>query len=113
MDGETTIYGQHPDEVDPTSNETQLEYTNNRHYYVGDFTSNASDITSNIPLPISHHGQQDGSTFTQQALRRADMLLSDSNKSPDHHNKIVITITDGEPTISYNDDGYIWGSGFS
>ena len=38
--------------------------------------------------------------------------MSDTEKSPSHHNKIVITITDGLPTLSYNDDGYVWGSGF-
>jgi len=79
--------------------------TNPFNYYVGNFTNNASDITSKIPSTISHGNH--GGTFTQQALERAGKIMDSSNAD----RKIIVTITDGLPTVSYNQSRIVWGTG--
>ena len=66
---------------------------------VTNFTSNYTQITNIIPnnTPIDRHKANDGATFTQAALRKADEILKTSNADE----KIIVHLTDGVPTLSY------------
>src|SRR5699024_5514819 len=103
MDGNTTSYLQNP--VNPNGGNYYVNERNPFNYYVGSFTSNAADITSKIPSSINHGNH--GGTFTQQALERAGQIMNTSNAD----RKIIVTITDGLPTVSYNQNGDVWGTG--
>lgn len=104
MDGKTRS------QLQRTANQNGGNYSvissvNPYNYYVGNFTSNASEITSKIPSTINHGNH--GGTFTQQALERAGQIMSTSNADC----KIIVTITDGLPTVSYNQNRAPWGTG--
>ncbi|MBM7679641.1 DUF7507 domain-containing protein, partial [Gracilibacillus alcaliphilus] len=74
-------------------------------------TLNAANITGQIPsnIPTDRGNTYHGGTFTEQALEEAGNILAGSNAD----NKIIITITDGAPTISYNPSGDVIGNGTS
>lgn len=75
-------------------------------------TKNPNDITSKIPsdVPGDRGGDVNtwhGGTFTQQGLEEAGKILAGSTAD----NKVIITITDGVPTLSYNNNNQPRGNG--
>src|SRR5699024_5271191 len=80
------------------------------------FTNDPANIINQLPSLVpsddGHAGKTwHGGTFTQQALVEAGSILATSNA--DH--KIIVTITDGAPTLSFvsGNSGSITGDGTS
>ncbi|WP_367617806.1 DUF7507 domain-containing protein [Shouchella xiaoxiensis] len=74
-----------------------------------DLSPNASDFVGLLPRTVPSErseGGSNGGTFTEQGLEEAGRILQNSNAD----NKVIITITDGVPTLSY-DNGQIVGNG--
>lgn len=74
-------------------------------------TENAINITELLPsnIPSDRGRSNDGGTFTQQGLEEAGYILGTSTAD----NKVIVTITDGAPTVSYHEDRSIVGNGTS
>ncbi len=72
-------------------------------------TSNPANITDLLPsnVPNNRGVGNNGGTFTQDALREAGNVLASSTND----NKIIVTITDGVPTLSYSSQGNVQGNG--
>ncbi|WP_214720505.1 MucBP domain-containing protein, partial [Exiguobacterium sp. s149] len=79
------------------------------NYSFKTFTSNPNDIINQIPtnVPSERGNNLNGGTFTQQALEEAASLLQSSSAD----NRVIITLTDGVPTVSYNTNRQIVGNG--
>lgn len=105
MDGNTRTYVQNS--PNPNGGNYNVNSINPYNYYVGNFTNNASDIIDKVPSTADHGNH--GGTFTQQALERAGEIMATSNAD----RKIIVTITDGLPTISKELNGTVWGTGSS
>ncbi|WP_197272200.1 Cna B-type domain-containing protein, partial [Salinicoccus sp. YB14-2] len=74
---------------------------------MGDFsykslTTNPNNLINKLPtnIPSERGAGGDGGTYIQDGLNEANRILASSNAE----NKVIITITDGAPTISH--DGY-------
>lgn len=91
--------------------------TPNRSYKT--FTNVADLITEKIPtnVPSQIGGSNSlihnwsGGTFTQQGMEEADKIFTTQSQNTD--NKIMIVITDGAPTVSYNNNWQPVGNGTS
>nr|WP_283092962.1 MucBP domain-containing protein [Planococcus sp. MSAK28401] len=79
------------------------------NYSFKTFTSNPNDIINQIPtnVPSERGNNLNGGTFTQQALEEAASLLENSEAD----NRVIVTLTDGVPTISYDPNRQIVGNG--
>lgn len=71
-------------------------------YTYADFTSDKDKLIEKLPLrtPKDDGNQYFGGTFTSGALKYAGDILSDEQKSPKSHKKVIIHVTDGMPTKS-------------
>ncbi|WP_156324089.1 Cna B-type domain-containing protein, partial [Bacillus sp. JCM 19034] len=76
-----------------------------------DLTTNAQELIDKLPnnIPSVRGEGNNGGTFTEQAILEAESILESSIAD----NQMIITITDGVPTVSYNPDGTIVGNGTS
>ncbi|GGA75853.1 DUF7507 domain-containing protein [Ornithinibacillus halotolerans] len=75
-------------------------------------TKNPANITSKLPsnVPQDRGGNTNtwhGGTFTQQGLEEAGIILNNSTADK----KVIVTITDGVPTFSYNTQRNVVGDG--
>ncbi|OZS77316.1 hypothetical protein CF394_11975, partial [Tetzosporium hominis] len=72
-------------------------------------TTDPNEIIKRIPtnVPSERGNNFNGGTFTQQALEEAALILESSEAD----NRVIVTITDGVPTVSFNPNRQIAGNG--
>ncbi|MFC7285126.1 DUF7507 domain-containing protein [Phocicoccus pinnipedialis] len=85
--------------LDGRENNVRSTTGNTHNYSHKTFTNNAQTLISKIPTdtPDKRGRSDDGGTNIQQGLQVAHGIINGSNAK----NKIIVTITDGAPTVSY------------
>ncbi|WP_035784922.1 DUF7507 domain-containing protein [Jeotgalicoccus psychrophilus] len=104
----TVIYGTHV--MDGRRNEAR-NAGNTENISQKTLTRNTGALINSLPttIPSKRNRAYDGGTFTQEGIEVASSILSGSNAQ----NKIIVTITDGVPTVSKNTAGTVVGNGTS